>query len=86
MVAHLPARIAIIDRIGANSGGEDLAAQLKVPYLGSVPFDPQVSQAGDQGIPSVVAYPESAQADALKQIAGRLAQQASIKAMTVDSV
>jgi ATP-binding protein involved in chromosome partitioning len=66
--------------------GEDLAAQLKVPYLGSVPFDPQVSQAGDQGIPAVVAYPQSAQADALKQIAGRLAQQASIKAMTVDSV
>jgi ATP-binding protein involved in chromosome partitioning len=47
--------------------------------LGSVPFDPQVSQAGDQGIPAVVAYPQSAQADALKHIAGKLAQQAAIK-------
>jgi ATP-binding protein involved in chromosome partitioning len=73
-------------RMFSGLSGEDLAAQLKVPYLGSVPFDPQVSRAGDQGIPSVVAYPQSAQADALKQIAGRLAQQASIKAMTVDSV
>ena len=73
-------------RMFSGLSGEDLAAQLKVPYLGSVPFDPQVSQAGDQGIPAVVAYPQSAQADALKQIAGRLAQQASIKAMTVDSV
>ncbi|OWU64412.1 MAG: hypothetical protein CBB60_009910 [Armatimonadetes bacterium Cent15-Ar3] len=66
-------------RMFSGLSGEDLAAQLKVPYLGSVPFDPQVSQAGDQGIPAVVAYPNSAQAEALKHVAGKLAQQAAIK-------
>ena len=62
--------------------GEELSQQLKVPYLGSIPFDPAVSRAGDEGVPSVVASPNTAQAKAFREIAGRLAQQASIKALT----
>jgi ATP-binding protein involved in chromosome partitioning len=62
--------------------GEELSQQLKVPYLGSIPFDPNVSRAGDEGIPSVVLAPDSDQARAFREIAGRLAQQASIKALT----
>jgi ATP-binding protein involved in chromosome partitioning len=62
--------------------GEDLATSLKVPYLGSVPFDPIVSRAGDEGIPSVISSPNTRQAEAFKEIAGRLAQQTSIRAMT----
>jgi ATP-binding protein involved in chromosome partitioning len=62
--------------------GEELSQQLKVPYLGSVPFDPAVSRASDEGVPSVVAYPDTSQAKAFKAIAGKVAQQASIKAMT----
>jgi hypothetical protein len=33
-------------------------------------------------VPSVVAYPDTSQAKAFKAIAGKVAQQASIKAMT----
>jgi ATP-binding protein involved in chromosome partitioning len=62
--------------------GEQLACELKVPYLGSVPFDPAVSRAGDEGIPAVLAQPNSAQADAFRAIAGRVAAQASIAALT----
>lgn len=62
--------------------GEELAEVLKTPYLGSVPFDPEVSRAGDQGVPSVVSAPDSLAAASMKRIAGRIAQEASIIAMT----
>jgi len=69
-------------RIFHGISGDDLATNLKVPYLGSIPFDPQVSESGDAGIPAVVKYPDTMQSRAFHNIAGRLAQQASIKAMT----
>ena len=61
--------------------GVELAAHLAVPYLGSIPFDPIVSQSGDAGIPSVVSHPETMQAQAFREIAGKVAQQCSIRAM-----
>lgn len=69
-------------RMFFGMSGEDLAKDLKVPYLGSIPFDPVVSRSGDEGVPSVIAEPNSGQADAFRTIAGKLAQQASILAMT----
>ena len=61
--------------------GESLAEHLGVPYLGSIPFDPIVSQSGDDGVPAVVGYPETTQASAFRNIAGTMAQQASIRVM-----
>jgi ATP-binding protein involved in chromosome partitioning len=71
-----------IHRIFAGTTGEELATQLKVPYLGSVPLDPTVSEDGDRGVPPIVAHPQRPQAEAFREIAGKLAQQASIMAMT----
>jgi ATP-binding protein involved in chromosome partitioning len=62
--------------------GEELASDLKVPYLGSIPFDPNVSQAGDEGIPAVIRHPDTLQARSFKAIAGKVAAQASIATMT----
>ncbi len=62
--------------------GQELAQHLAVPYLGSIPFDPRVSQSGDDGVPSVVGHPNTDQARAFRAIAGSVAQQASIRAMT----
>jgi ATP-binding protein involved in chromosome partitioning len=62
--------------------GVELAAHLSVPYLGSIPFDSLVSQSGDEGVPSVVGHPETAQAIAFRAIAGSVAQQASIRVMS----
>jgi ATP-binding protein involved in chromosome partitioning len=67
-----------VTQIFPSSGGEDLASKLHVPFLGSIPLDPKVSEAGERGLPSVVAYPERAQAVAFATVAGHLAQQASI--------
>ncbi|AIE86198.1 Mrp/NBP35 family ATP-binding protein [Fimbriimonas ginsengisoli] len=71
-----------VSNIFAGTSGEELSTQLKVPYLGSVPLDPGVSDAGDRGVPAIIANPERPQAQAFKDIAGKLAQQASILAMT----
>ncbi len=70
-----------VSRIFAGNSGEELSRQLGVPFLGSVPLDPLVSKAGDDGIPSVLAYPDGAQAVAFREIAGCLAQQTSIMAL-----
>ncbi|MBS1728186.1 MAG: Mrp/NBP35 family ATP-binding protein [Armatimonadetes bacterium] len=59
--------------------GEELAQHLAVPYLGSIPFDPIVSESGDAGTPAVVAYPDTVQATAFKDLAGSVARQASIR-------
>jgi len=67
-------------RIFKGLSGEQLAAHFGVPFLGSVPLDPKVSEAGDEGVPSLVANPDGPQAKSFHQIAGKIAAQASIKA------
>ncbi|MDR3690439.1 MAG: Mrp/NBP35 family ATP-binding protein [Fimbriimonas sp.] len=71
-----------VTQIFAGLTGEELASQLKVPYLGSVPLDPTVSDAGDRGVPSIIAQPDRLQAGSFREIAGKLAQQASIAGFT----
>ncbi|MBV6456970.1 MAG: Iron-sulfur cluster carrier protein [Fimbriimonadaceae bacterium] len=66
-------------RIFAGTTGEELATQLSTPFLGSIPLDPTISRSGDQGVPALLAQPESPQARAFRQIAKRMAAQASIK-------
>ena len=66
--------------------GDELARHISVPYLGSIPFDPIISMSGDAGIPAVVSHPETLQALAFRTIAGKLAQQASIRAMANEPV
>ena len=56
----------------SGPGGKALAAQLAIPFLGAVPFDPRLASAADQGVPFVAAEPESPASRALLQIAGRL--------------
>lgn len=67
-------------RIFKGLSGEQLAAHFGVPFLGSVPLDPKVSEAGDEGVPSLVANPDGPQAKSFHLIAGKIAAQASIKA------
>lgn len=69
-------------RIFAGMSGDELARILHTDYLGSVPLDPSVSSAGDEGIPSIIASPNSAQASSFHQIAGDLAAKISIRAIS----
>lgn len=69
-----------VSKIFSGMTGEELAAQIGVPYLGSVPLDPSVSDAGDKGVPAIISAPHRPQTEAFKAIAGKVAQQASIAA------
>ena len=55
--------------IFGRGGGESLAAEMEVPFLGRIPLDPSVRDSGDQGTPIVAAYPESEAAKALEALA-----------------
>jgi ATP-binding protein involved in chromosome partitioning len=48
--------------------------------LGQVPLDPNVRKNGDQGTPTVSASPDSPAAQALKEIANRVAARISVLA------
>jgi len=54
----------IIDVFGSG-GGEALAKEMELAFLGRVPLDPAVRMAGDDGAPTVIAAPESAAGAAL---------------------
>ncbi|MFN3649659.1 MAG: Mrp/NBP35 family ATP-binding protein [Armatimonadota bacterium] len=55
--------------IFTRGGSESAAQKLGVPFLGSVPLDPQTVEHGDAGTPTVIAAPDSAQAAAFRAIA-----------------
>lgn len=69
-------------QIFSGMPGDALAKELKIPYLGSVPLDPTVSQSADRGVPSIIGAPSSKQAELFKQIAQEVARQSSILAVT----
>jgi len=61
----------VVDVFGSG-GGERLAAEMKLPFLGRIPLDPAVRRAGDDGSPTVVSAPESAAGQALLEMARSL--------------
>src|SRR3989475_1924795 len=72
--------------IFGEGGGERLAAQYGVPFLGSVPMGIEVREGGDRGVPVVVGHPESPQAQAFRKVAEEVARQVSIEAMKPELV
>lgn len=62
-------------------GGEAMAAQAGVPFLGAVPMEVTVRVAGDGGKPVVAEKPNSPAAQALQSIAEQVAAQISIAAL-----
>jgi ATP-binding protein involved in chromosome partitioning len=70
--------------IFGTGGGESLALETGVPYLGSIPMDPAVRVGGDEGVPVIVSAPESPVAQALTQIAEIIAEKAREAAPSED--
>jgi len=60
-----------------RGGGQKLAAEFGVPFLGEIPIDPRVAACGDAGDPIVHKYPDSAVAKAYLALATTLNQQLS---------
>jgi ATP-binding protein involved in chromosome partitioning len=68
--------------IFGSGGGSKTAAELGVPLLGCVPLEISTRIGGDNGVPIVVADPDSASAKALKAIALVIAGKVSVAALT----
>ncbi|XP_078096898.1 cytosolic Fe-S cluster assembly factor nubp2 [Mustelus asterias] len=56
----------------SSGGGEALAEQSKVPFLGRVPLDPQLSRSLEEGRNFIQAFPKSATFDAISNIVGKI--------------
>jgi ATP-binding protein involved in chromosome partitioning len=57
-------------------GGEQAAKELEIPFLGRVPIEAAVREAGDAGVPVVRARPDAESAKAFRDIAAALATRA----------
>ena len=56
-----------INILGAG-GGERIAKDLNVPFLGKIPIDPKICEEADKGVPFVVGHMDSPAAKAFKDI------------------
>ena len=67
--------------IFGEGGGEKLAKMTDVPFIGSIPIDPQVRVGGDQGMPVSLSHPDSPVSKKLVEITEKIAAQVSIQAV-----
>jgi ATP-binding protein involved in chromosome partitioning len=67
--------------IFGSGGGEKLAQEANVPFIGLVPIDSSVRLAGDNGIPVVVSHPESKIAKSFIAITEDVAAKLSVASM-----
>src|SRR3989440_8602627 len=72
--------------IFGEGGGQKLAGEYHVPFLGAIPIGLEVREGGDRGVPIVVGQPDSSQAAALRHVAAEVARQVSIEAMKPELV
>ena len=66
-----------VSHIFHDGGGEQIARELGVAFLGKVPLDPAVVDSGDSGMPLVKSAPDSPAAAAYRQIAALLMRDGS---------
>lgn len=80
-----PDRPEVSYDIFGSKGGETTAQELGLPLLGCVPLEIPVREGGDNGLPIVLADPDSASAKALVSIAQQVAARISVLALTGDT-
>src|SRR6267378_2312376 len=64
--------------IFGHGGGERMAEELKVPFLGRIPIYQPIREGSDEGVPLMISEPDSPAARALMVVAERTAAQLSI--------
>lgn len=72
--------------IFGTGGGQKLADEYSLNFLGQVPLGMEVRESGDKGVPVVISNPESLQAVAFQTVAEEVARHVSIEAMKPDLV
>ncbi|HMJ08035.1 MAG TPA: Mrp/NBP35 family ATP-binding protein [Pyrinomonadaceae bacterium] len=72
--------------IFGRGGGQKLADEYSLNFLGQVPIGMEVREGGDIGVPVVVSFPDSPQAAAFRTVAEEVARHISIEAMKPELV
>src|SRR5204863_27517 len=67
--------------IFGKGGGEALAREMNVPFLGRIPIYEPIRIGGDTGVPIAVGEPSSPAAESFRQVAERLASQLAVLAL-----
>ena len=65
--------------IFGQGGGQAMAEELGLPFLGEIPLEPAVREGGDAGTPIVIRDQNSAAAQALRQLARSVAAAISVQ-------
>jgi ATP-binding protein involved in chromosome partitioning len=72
--------------IFGKGGGEGLAAELSVPFLGRIPIYEPIRIGGDTGVPVTIGEPKSVAAQAFRAAAERLAAQIAVANFSAGNV
>ena len=62
-----------------KGGGKEIADNLGVPFLGSIPIDPRICEDSDKGIPFVIEHADSPAAKAFKEIVLKIEEALKVK-------
>ena len=79
MAVHVCSNCGHEEHLFGEGGGQRMAAQYGVPLLGSLPLDIVIREQGDAGQPVVVAAPDSAVAQAYRQVARAMVAQLALR-------
>ena len=66
--------------IFGHGGGEQMATDLGIPFLGRIPIYQPIREGGDAGVPLLISEPDAPAARAIVDVAARAAAQISIAA------
>ncbi len=80
MAVHVCSSCGHEEHVFGSGGGERMAAQYEVPFLGSLPLDIHIREDADGGQPTVVKDPDGPVAQAFRGIARTVAARLSLKA------
>jgi ATP-binding protein involved in chromosome partitioning len=66
--------------IFGQGGGQRVAEEIGVDFLGEIPIDPRIVEGGDKGRPIVIDAPDSDAAQAFRRLAGGIARRLAVLA------
>ena len=80
MAVHVCSNCGHAEHVFGAEGGQKMAREYGVDFLGSLPLDIRIREQTDSGCPTVIAEPDSAVATAYKEIARKVAVRIAEKA------
>lgn len=80
MSIHICSKCGHEEHIFGKGGGENMAEEYGIPFLGALPLDIRIREEADSGKPTVIAEPDSRIAQIYREIARRVAAKLALKA------